>query len=218
MKKILLIAVGALLVLSGQAYGNLLTNPGLETGADNQTADGWTTVESTDPNGLVVDSLLFQTAPWASHSGERGAWFRAFLGSQPDATVDATLFQEVPVNEGEEYALFAWWRVETFWGGLFSSDFETYLTLDFLDAGDTVVGGGQLNIDTVHPGDGAWYQYSVFATAPAGTVKARVSASMVNGFNTQSNPQSAMVDDFMLVPEPTSILLLLPALALLRRR
>jgi hypothetical protein len=90
-----------------------------------------------------------------------------------------------------------------------------------LDATDAVLPGSVvLDVRTTDQtnGDG-WLQHLISAVAPVGTENIQVRASMVDGvLNPGVNPQSAFVDDFVLlasgadVPEPSSIALLLAAL------
>lgn len=227
MNRILLFALGGVLVLGGQANGFLLSNGDLELPpGEEQLLNDWQVIEPAhpDPNvGGVVDTVSFPSfANRADSGGAKGLWFRAFMGGasfSPIAVADATVQQAVPANAGEEYTLSAWSLYEEFYAGL--NPFEntqTLLALDFLDAGDAVIGGVELDVDTVQAGDATWRQHVLSDTAPVGTVSVRARVEMVGGIISPSNPQSAFFDDFVLTPEPTSLILLLPALTLLRRR
>jgi hypothetical protein len=112
--------------------------------------------------------------------------------------------------------------LERFYSGLDEfRDTRTLLTLEYLDGANAVLGASELDIDTVYNAQaaGTWQQFSVGGVAPAGTASLRVSAQFLGGVFQTSNPQSAFVDDFTLVPEPASLsLLALGGLALLRRR
>jgi hypothetical protein len=105
-----------------------------------------------------------------------------------------------------------WARFETNWpGGLdfllgnwppaTASPTRTEFALEFLDAGSAVLPGSvvvDLHDDRGQGNDNEWYQHTLKAVAPAGTVNVRVRASMVDGVNPDANPQSAFVDDFSL--------------------
>jgi hypothetical protein len=137
--------------------------------------------------------------------GSNGLWLKAFSGSLLDPS-DATLSQTLSATPGGDYTFSAWSKWETnYSGGLAAisgqpSPTQTLLELAFLDASSAVIGtpttvnlktAGQLN-------DGTWRQFSVNGEAPAGAASVRVSAVMIDGVNSGSNPQSAFFDDLSL--------------------
>jgi len=74
-----------------------------------------------------------------------------------------------------------------------------------------------LFIDNGQPFD--YKKFSVSAIAPAGTAFVRARASMINAMaNPAGGGQALVMDDFELVPEPTTMGLLLLGAATLRRR
>jgi hypothetical protein len=137
--------------------------------------------------------------------GANGLWLRAFTGSLADPS-DATLSQIVPATPGGDYSFSAWSRWEANYSGGLAvisgspSPTKTMLELAFLDAGNAVIGtpvtldlktAGQLN-------DNTWRQFTVNGTAPANAANVRVSAMMIDGVNSGSDPQSAFFDDLSL--------------------
>jgi hypothetical protein len=225
MKRMVAASVFALVAAQVGFGQNQLTNPGLDSPPDHETdiATGWTLIEpDVDAAGMPVNSATF--ASFANHTpgGTRGLWYRSFeggLGGDEPATVDAHLQQDVPGTPGTNYTLSAWYRYETFYSGTDSfADTQTNLAIDFLGAGDVLLSSSVLDVDAVQLPDGTWREFSVSGIAPAGTVEVRARSSMLDGILEPSNPQSAFVDDFTLVPEPGTIVCLIPALALLMRR
>jgi hypothetical protein len=160
-------------------------------------------------------------------------WITDPNGNHPPPA-NANLWQDVPGTPGESYDLSAWFRYEKYYSGLNPLEStQTLLAMDFLDAGMAVLDSSVLDVDTVMPtlpdgtADGNWYQFSVSGVAPAGTAYVRARTTMVdgmfayyldgNGNWVALNPQSAFADDFVLTPEPASLVALL-LLAALRRR
>lgn len=226
MKLWLSASLSVLVLFPAQAWaGELLVNGNLDDPGDHESdiATGWTLEEpSLDGTGTPVNSATFAT--FADHTGAGGVglWFRSFeggLGDDEPFEVDAHLYQDVPGTPGAAYALSAWFRFETNYPG--TNPFavtDTLLALEFLDAGDAVIGSAIANADDLYPGTGDWFQVSTNGVAPAGTATVRARASMLSGVLVPDNPQSAFVDDFSLIPEPASaMMLLIPALALRRR-
>jgi hypothetical protein len=87
---------------------------------------------------------------------------------------------------------------------------RTEFALEFLDAVNQVLPGSvvmDLHDDLGQTNDNEWHQHTLMAAAPPGTVLVQVRASMIDGVNSDLNPQSAFVDDFSLtaIPEPTSL-------------
>lgn len=225
MKRIVFAAVSAAVLAQFALAQNQLQNPGLDLPPDHESdiADFWTLIEpDVDSLGQPVNSATF--ASFANHTpgGTRGLWYRSFeggLGGDDPLTVDAHLQQDVPGTPGTLYTLSAWYLYETFYSGtdIFAPT-ETRLAMDFLGAGDVVLSTVSLDIDTVQLADAVWREFSVQGTAPAGTLEVRARSSMIDGVLEPQNPQSAFVDDFTLIPEPSTVLCLLPALALVARR
>jgi hypothetical protein len=101
---------------------------------------------------------------------------------------------------------------------------DAVFALEFLNGGGTVIGGTvQSLLPTLLTPNGEpfnYKQYTVGGTAPAGTVAVRVRASMIGATNNPAGGgQAFVVDDFTLVPEPTTgLLALVGVIGALRRR
>lgn len=206
------------------AFANLLVNPGLESpGGENDTADGWNMVQINN-DGNVYDTGTF--IGFAAHTGDRGLWFRSFMGGPSwgsPSPVDCILTQTVSGSAGLSYTLSAWFKFEQGYSGISANFPETqsWLKMEFLDASGAVLGTSALDIDTVINPIPLWQQFSVTGVSPTGTASVRVGADFQNGRINTVDPQSAFVDDFNLeaVPEPaTMTALAVGALALIRRR
>ncbi len=218
----MLAAIAALGADAAQA--NLLVNGNLDSPPDHETdvAVGWILEEpGVDGLGAPVNSATF--ASFANHTpaGERGLWLRSFVGGSGvnPPTVTAHLYQDVPGGAGIAYSLIAWFRMEPNYSGLNpAASTQTILAIDFLNAADSVIASVELDIDTVYVPDNTWQQFPIGGVAPAGTTTVRARASMLDGLLQPANPQSAFIDDFVLVPEPTSLALLILGLFAPRRR
>lgn len=197
----------ALGVMAPGAMGFLLTNGDLELGSGQNDATGWSLAEpDVDVNLDPVNSADFTNFANHTPAGNRGLWLRSFEGSlnaNAPEFVDAILSQEVPGVAGALYELTAWFRYEANYSGADAAvPTQTLLAIAFLDAGDGVVGLAQVDLDGLQANDNVWRQFGVQGVAPAGTVKLRVGMAMIGGQVTPENPQSAFVDDFVLVPGP----------------
>lgn len=223
---ILMLTMLAAVICGGTAWANLLVNGDLDNPPEHESdvAVGWTLVEpDVDVNNDPVNSATFANFGNHTPGGGRGLWLRSFaggLGAGSPPTVNAHLYQDVPGTPGIAYTLSAWFRMEANYAGLNpAAPTQTILALDFLGVGDAVLASVELDIDTVYVPGNTWQQFPVGGIAPDGTVAVRARASMIDGLLQPVNPQSAFVDDFVLLPEPTSAALLaLGGLLLLRRR
>lgn len=152
--------------------------------------------------------------------GDWAVFFKPFTGGPTNGPATGHLYQDVPATPGQQYKLTGWAGVETnalMQGAEFS--------LDFLNGGGGLIGSGTLNllptlfVDNGEPFD--YKQYTVSATAPAGTVAVRARASMIDATgNPAGGGQAYVVDDFVLtvIPEPSSAALAVCGLLALRRR
>ena len=219
-------AASALFVFCSSGRADLLINGNLDDPPDHETdvATGWTLEEpDVDQFGDPVNSATF--ASFANHTpgGERGLWLRSFeggLGGDEPLTVDAHLYQDVAGVAGVQYTLSAWFRMEENYSGLDPlAPTHTLLALEFRDGVGSPLFIAELDIDVAYNPDNTWQQFTVISIAPIGTATVRVRASMIDGVFADTNPQSAFVDDFVLVPAPGVFGLLgIAALSPRRRR
>ncbi|MGP1347422.1 MAG: hypothetical protein ACTS3F_12255 [Phycisphaerales bacterium] len=196
----------ALLVLmcvgsGGVASADLLVNGDFESpGGGPLTTDvlpGWTLIEpSVDVNGDPLQSATFWQNGAANHTpgGARGLWLQPFHG-MTFAPVDAILLQDVAAHAGVHYSLSAWFKFETHY-----TTQATFLAIDFLDGDLNVLSSVVSDINGLNPRDGVWREFAVDGIAGAGTEFLRARVEMVGGMNPMMNPQSALVDDLVLVP------------------
>jgi hypothetical protein len=233
----------------------LLTNPGLDVldsdGNPNPAVYydmpvGW--LIETDPCSYSPCSIVRYPGFPATYAdrlqaGGNGVVFNSTEGDFPGFPdvifVDADLTQTVPATPGLQYKMtgHAYFEggyaggVDTIATGTgttregLPSMTDTFFALEFLDAGNNVLGGsvdielraaGQVNNPDQTEQTRNWMKHTLIGVAPAGTVNVRVRASMVDGeYNIDLPHQAAWVDDFSLsvVPEPTSSLLAVLGLA-----
>jgi hypothetical protein len=198
-----------------------LTNGAVDLGPP-PPPPGWSL---TEVNGDTAALAGFADHP--GDPGELGLWLRPFVTGTPNG--DATLSQTVPASPGL-LRFTGWSRWEAnYSGGVPATPTNTLMRMEYLDSGNAVIGSDTLNlrVDRTaqagggNPNDNIWRRHVLDGDAPLGTTAVRVSAIGDNMFNT-SGAQSAFFDDFTLVPEPASVLLvclgMLGTLGLARRR
>lgn len=214
------LAVSCCAALAPAGVLNLLINPDLELPLDAMSESddtvAWELLEPT-PDGLGGFENGATFTSFANHTpgGDRGLWYRPFEGNIGATLVAAHLQQTVPGTPGAAYDLSAWFRFESGYAGSNPAfPTQTVLAIDFLNGAEMLIGSAELDVDAVQDNDSVWRQFSVNAVAPAGTAFVRARASMIDGVNSGMNPQSAFVDDFILVPAPGSLLLMLSAILL----
>lgn len=144
------------------------------------------------------------------NGGDCGVFFKAFTGDNDpngNGPTTAHLFQDHPAAPGRTYRLTGWAGAEpNFLAG------GAEIALEFLDGGGGVIGGQVIDLlPTLYVSNGQpfdYKKYAAVASAPLGTAEVRARVSMIDGI---SNPlgggQAFVVDDFTLIPEPTSMLL-----------
>ncbi len=243
-----LLAVGAVLVCASSSTQaqNLLTNGNLDlTGAveivpgfflpkpDSWVNEGFRAISGPyedelssepwagpAPTPVTTDGNMNPPHPEGCGGPDCGVFFKAFTGNvMPNGPATGHLYQDVPATPGVLYTLTGWAGGEpNFLGG-------AEFAIEFFNGGGTEIGGASLNLITagllVDNGMAFDYkQYTVMATAPAGTAFVRARASMIDGIaNPLGGGQAYVVDDFVLVPEPSTLaMVLLSPLALARRR
>lgn len=228
------VALAFVLFAAGRASAqNLLTNGNLDQTYQQEITPGfslpkpagWQNVGTRAVTGPYEDEM--SSEPWAGPAptpvtpNDMGVFFKAFSGNSTDGPATGHLYQDVPATAGRTYTLTGWAGAEPNFLG------TGQFALEFLNAAGGLIPGSGSTLDLNAAGlfvtNGQpfnYKQYTLTALAPAGAVSVRARASMLNG---ASNPagggQAYVVDDFVLVPEPTSLAAALPlALALLGRR
>jgi hypothetical protein len=168
------------------------------------------------PDGVNPSAEFREGADFSNDPGDphMGVWFRSFEGTQGDGDefAHAILSQKVVVDPAGDYTL----------------SFDAKRELNFTAASFSVtfasIGSGTHSIDLLSaaPNDGNWHTYQLALFGVSAGEALTVSAEMINGEEAIGvGTQSAFVDNFVLVPEPTSLTLLglgLGGLILARRR
>lgn len=224
------------------ANANLLSNGNLDVTQQVEIVPGfflpkpdvWQNEGSRSISGPYEDEM--SSEPWAGPAptpvtadgvpdgiGNKdwGVFFKPFSGNATDGAATGHLFQNVPgAIPGVTYTLTGWAGAEP--NALMQG---AEIALEFLDAGGDVIGGSGQVIDllpTLYVDNGLAFdykQYTAVATAPANAAFIRARASMIGATgNPAGGGQAFVVDDFVLVPEPTSLAFLGFASVLLRRR
>lgn len=221
MRKLFSLVVLALVAGSAQAQ-NLLTNGNLDTPIPPPSFDGWTLTETVtgEPATPINSAQVQDFADQDPAPGGTGLWLRPFEGNIGpnvglDKAINAYLVQTVPGTAGLTYTFSGYSRWEAnYSGGVANMDVDkvappdqlgppsptdTVLRLEFLDAGNSVIGGSTLDLRTVQTNSNTWLQSTVAPTvAPAGTVNVRVTAEATDmKFNVDPG-QSAFYDTFSL--------------------
>lgn len=167
------------------------------------------------PTPVTADGFL-NPAPYNTQP-DWAVFFKAFSGNVANGAATGHLYQDVPATPGDTYTLTGWAGAEANFVA-----FDAQFAIEFLDGTGTIIGGNVLSLGPMlflpngQPFN--YKQYSLDAVAPAGTVLVRARASMIEGTpNPAGGGQAFVVDDFVLTPEPASLVLLL-AVAALRRR
>jgi hypothetical protein len=154
-----------------------------------------------------------------------GVFFKAFTGNTANGPATGHLFQDNPSSPGLIYRFTGWAGGEA---NFMAARAE--FAIEFLNAGNFVIGGTTLNLSTAGllTPNGQPFNYKPYtftSTAPANTAAVRARASMIDGIpNPAGGGQAFVVDDITLaiVPEPTSVVLgliaMLGAVGLIRRR
>jgi hypothetical protein len=161
------------------------------------------------PTPVTTDGLLNPPPPEGCGGPDCGVFFKPFSGGGANGPATGHLYQDNPGTPGMKYILTGWAGAEA--NALMA---DAVLAIDFLDAGNGIIGGASLSllptlfVDNGQPFD--YKQYMVMAVAPAGTATVRARASMIDAVsNPAGGGQAFVVDDFELtcVPEPATIAL-----------
>jgi len=223
MRRLLTLTFAALALTAASAQAQeLLTNGDLDTPPPPPAFDGWTLLETVtgEPMSEVNSAQVQDFADQDPAPGGTGLWLRPFEGNigafaGQDKAINAFLIQTVAGTAGETYTFSGYSRWEAnYSGGVANLDADkmappdmagppsptdTTMRLEFLDAGNSVIGGTSLDLRTVQTNANTWLQHTLTPTvAPVGTVSVRVTAEATDmKFNVDPS-QSAFYDTFSL--------------------
>jgi hypothetical protein len=232
--------IGLLAWGGGVANADLLSNGSLDQTYQQEITPGfflpkpalWINEGFRSIGGPYEDEM--SSEPWAGPAptpvttGGAGGddwavFFKPFSGSEADGPATGHLYQDNPATPGLTYTLTGWAGAEA--NALMA---DALFAVEFLDGGGVEIpaSGAELSLlSTLITPNGQPYnykEYTVSATAPAGTVSVRARVSMIGA---TSNPlgggQAFVVDDFALVPEPGTFALVgmgLLGLLVIRRK
>jgi hypothetical protein len=157
------------------------------------------------PTPVTTDGNLNPPPPDGYGGPDGGVFFKPFVGNATDGPVTIHLFQDVPGTAGKTYRMKGWAGAEANVLG------TPVFALEFLNGSSNFIGGSQLDLTVaglfVPNGQPFNYkEYTLEATAPAGTAFVRVRSSLLNGIsNPAGGGQAFVVDDLSLaVPEPAT--------------
>ena len=232
-------ALGLLVSGNGIARADLLSNGNLDQTYPQEIVPGfflpkpanWVNEGFRTVTGPYEDEM--SSEPWAgpaptpvttggADGGDWAVFFKPFSGGGANGPATGHLYQDNPATPGLTYYLTGWAGAEA--NALMQ---DAVFALEFLNSGGTPIGGTQLSLlPTLFTPNGEpfnYKQYSLSATAPAGTVSVRARASMIGAIaNPAGGGQAFVVDDFVLaVPEPATLALVglgLATLVGMRRR
>jgi hypothetical protein len=211
------------LLACGQGFAQeLLVDPGMNAiGPNGQLGNTpnppWVVTAARGAN-LAFDDGAASEAFADVDGGGFGLFYKAFVGNPPwDPTagdVDASIYQDVAGTAGKKYTLTGWWGAEDNYSGLNTAGANTIFALDFLGGGGGLIGSAELDLEAAGLGDPAnaglnYEQFTVMATAPAGTQTVRARGTMIDGAFFQDPGQALVTDSWSLtaVPEPTSLVI-----------
>jgi hypothetical protein len=249
-KSVYLAVIGVLLCACGAAKADLLTNGNLDRSQAVEIVPGfflpkpanWQNVGTRTISGPYEEEM--SSEPWAGPAPtpvttdgnldpphpngvggpDGGVFFKPFTGGSTNGPATGHLYQDVPATPGLTYTLTGWAGAEA--NALMA---DAVFAVEFFDSlgSEISLSGSELSLlPTLYVENGQpfdYKQYTLSATAPAGTVSVRARASMIDAIsNPSGGGQAFVVDDFTLtVPEPsTTAAAVMGALGLLsvRRR
>jgi len=230
MKRTLIVFVILGLVIGGTSVANAMLTNGLldATSVSSQTLatpTDWVVESSRTISGVYTDGASSEGfANVAGAVGDCsgsgcGLFFKPFAGNETDGDVTTNFYQDNPGTPGMKYILTGWFGAGAGYVGIDPANTTTKseLALEFLDAGDGVIGGSVLDLKPgliANQGNGnpfGYAQYMVMDTAPAGTASVRARASMIDAFGNPAGGDQAYVADWFeltCVPEPASFVLI----------
>lgn len=225
-----MLAAALAALATSTANANLLANGNLDQTYQQEIVPGfflpkpalWVNEGFRNNTGPYEDEL--SSEPWAGPAptpvtvDDYGVFFKPFTGNLDTGDLaNARLYQDVPGTPGLTYVLSGWAGAEPNYSGLIpGSPTESLFSIQFFDAASSPLGGAVLDLAAAGLGTPngepfSYKQYTLSATAPAGTANIRVMVSMVNAYaNPAGGGQAFVVDDFELspIPEPSALALL----------
>jgi hypothetical protein len=178
------------------------------------TPVGWVAAANRSVSGPFSDGMSSETFANVLDPGGNGVFFKPFQGTAADR-ITASLYQDNSATPGVTYTLTGWAGAGAGYIGLTDPTVGSEFHLQFLNAANTVIGDTTLNlvVNGQHvlgsPNGGnpfGYFDYTLSATAPAGTASVRALATMVNAYgNPAGGDQAFVVDAFTLVPEPSVV-------------
>jgi len=214
MKSILTSCVVLGLLTSGVAGADLLSNGNLDaTSIGPQTLatpTSWSVNAFKRVSGPFTDGCSSEGFANFGTVGGSGLFFKPFQGSLADA-LTVNFYQDRPATPGLTYTFSGWAGAEANYSGLIAGSItRSVFSIDFLNGANTVIGSASLDLaanglGAVNGNPFGYKEYSLTATAPAGTVAIRAGASMIDAYgNPAGGAQAFVVDAFALqVPEPS---------------
>jgi len=216
-----LVACGA-----GVAHADFLSNGNLDltsvSGQTLPTPTGWIAAANRAISGPFSDGLSSEGFANVLAPGGSGVFFKPFQGTPTDR-ITASLYQDNAATPGVKYTLSGWAGAGSGYIGLTDPNVGSEFHLQFFNAANTLISDSTLNlvVNGQHvlgsPNGGnpfGYFNYTLSATAPAGTATVRALATMVSAYgNPAGGDQAFVVDAFTLVPEPSVMSLAVLGLA-----
>ena len=192
------------------AQPNLLDDPGFGAATSGTlTSNSAWSLNVSLPDGVNFAGQ-FQDGAFASDPTDAantlGFWFRSFEGQQDpgDDFAFVDLWQPVPNVGGGDYSLTFSVKRETFF---LASSWTASL------ASDGSGGTDQIDLLADVPNDGTWVTRTLDLSGVSPGDDLTVSITMIDGQDAGSNPQSAFVDNFHLIPRGGDDPVAVPALS-----
>jgi len=232
----LFVMMGLVACGSSVAKADLLSNGNLDLASVSSqtlpTPTGWIAVANR-PFGLPQpynDGMSSEGFANILAPNGLGLFFKPFQGAVTNK-ITASLYQDNPGTPGLNYTLTGWAGAGAGYIGLTDPTVRSEFHLEFFNSASVLLSdttldlvvNGQHVLGTPNGGNPfGYFNYTLSATAPAGTATVRALATMVNAYgNPLGGDQAFVVDAFTLVPEPSIISLAglsMAGLLIFRRR
>lgn len=216
-RQLALFAIIGLVACGSVARADFLSNGNLDaTSVSTQvgaTPSGWIASANKTISGPFNDGMSSENFANVLAPGGFGVFFKPFQGTTTDR-ITAGLYQDNPATPGLTYTLTGWAGAEPNYIGLTDPTVRSEFHIQFLNAANTVIGDSTLNLvvngqhvlGAANGNPFGYFDYTLSATAPAGTTSVRALATMVNAYgNPLGGGQAFVIDAFTLVPEPSVI-------------